>query len=328
MRKYIFVGLFLTIIVSPLFSQKKEGRSGADFLSIPLLPEATGMGYSYVAVEGGARNVFWNPSLIAEVRGREFYAGYVGWYVESKVPYFSYTMSKSPYGNFAVFGSGVYSPNFQEATEDELLTGKTFSYTAYQLGVSYARYYTDKFAAGINIKFIQESYGPYSSTKGFAIDAGSIFHTGFGSWRLGMAVQNLGPDLKPSGEYLLWQTGEIREYSAAPLPAAFRLGLAGEVIDNPQMKLTLSVELYHPTDYAESISLGAKLRYLSIGYLSVGYRLFVGETPFPSDLNMGGLGFGFGVNYGTGPMKLGFSYSYSDMGILPDVHRFSLNYGF
>ncbi len=327
MKKFLMILVIILLPFSTLFSQKKEGRASADFLSIPLLPEAMGMGSAYVAVEGGPHYVFWNPSRIAEVKGKAFYAGYVGWYVESKIPYFSFTFSKPPYGNFAIFASGVYSPNFQEATEDALLTGNVFSYSAYQIGVSYARYYTDKFAAGLNIKYIQETYGPYSKAKTYAIDAGSIFHTGFGSWRLGMALQNLGPDIKPEGTYLLWQTGEMRPYSAAPLPAVFRLGLAGEVIDNPGLKVTLSIELMHPTDYAESVSFGMKLLYMNMAYLCLGYRYYISKLPV-DDVGAGGLGFGFGLNYKTSFGGLGFSYSYTDMGILPDIHRFSLNYGF
>ena len=65
---------------------------------------------------------------------------------------------------------------------------------------------TDKFSFGCNLKGIREDY-TYGSSNNFAIDVGTFYNTGWKSLRLGMVMQNFGPEMKPSGTYRNWQGG-------------------------------------------------------------------------------------------------------------------------
>ncbi len=303
-----------------LFAQEKVGRIGADFLSVELPPQAAGMGGAYVAAIEGVESIFWNISGTANVKTQGLFAGYIPWFVESYIPYFGYVRKVAPYGNIGLFVSGVSSRNFQKATEDDGLIDETFNYTAVQIGVSYARYFTDKFAAGIALKFINEDFGGITNTRGIAIDAGTIFWTGFKSLRLGMSFMNLGPDLTPSGTYYQYQTDTYEKYSSYPLPVIFRIGGAMEIIETQNMKLTASVELDHPTDYYESLRAGLRLVFSPYISIYTGYRYYIGELD--ESFAPGGLGAGISIKYNY----FGLSYSFSEMGSLPDVHRFSIFY--
>jgi len=314
------IKVLLLISGTLLLAQEKVGRIGADFLSVELPPQAAGMGGAYVAAIEGVESIFWNISGIANVKTQGLFAGYIPWFVESYIPYFGYVRKAAPYGNIGVFVSGVSSRNFQKATEDEGLMEETFNYNALQIGVSYARYFTDKFALGVALKFVSEDLGGITYTRGAALDAGTIFWTGFRSFRLGMSFVNLGPDLTPSGTYYQYQTNTDEKYSSYPLPVIFRIGGAMEIIDAKNTKLTLSVELDHPTDYYESLRAG--LRFFFSPYISLyaGYKYYIGEID--ESLAPGGFGAGVSIKYNY----FGLSYSFSEMGSLPDVHRFSIFY--
>ncbi len=328
MRKFLISLLVLSIPLL-LKAQQKVGNVGADFLSIPLLPEAMAMGGAYTPISSGASSVFWNPAGIADVKTYDFYTGYTLWFDKTRIPCFSVVKKQGLYGNFGFFISGIFTGEMDEYTVDGP-TGNTFSYNAYQVGLSFSRYYTDRFSAGFSVKMVRENFGSYSSSQGIAIDAGTIFNTGLYTIKLGMAFLNLGPDLTPSGEYTqyIFEGGEMHEYKRAftsyPLPTTFKVGLSFEPYTSEFLKVIGVVELFHPTDYNESIHMGLKFDFNSI-YFATGYRTFIGERVV-EDIDEGGFSFGFGLNT---KFKYGFirlNYSFTDMGILPDVHRFSLNF--
>jgi hypothetical protein len=295
---------------------------GMDFLSVELIPEATAMGGAYVAAVEGIESVFWNVAGIANVKYQGFYGGYVPWLVNTHIPFVSYVRNTGLWGNFGIFLSGVSSPDFQVATEDEGLLDETFNYNAVQIGVVYSRYYTDKFSAGVSVKYIQENFGDFSSAKTIAIDAGSIFHTGFRSLRIAMSFSNLGPEVKPSGTYYQYQTEVYEEYNSYPLPVIFRLGAAMEIVDNPGMRTTLSLELVHPNDYLESFRIGLRTLLVNSVIISIGHRIYLGDVDKDGMFSEGGFSAGIGLKF----RYIGFNYSYSEMGSLPDIHRFSIFY--
>ncbi len=317
------VSIALLLMASLGFAQSKTGTSGSVFLKISLIPRASGMGGAYVAVANDASSVFWNPAGLAHLNTKSVFASYTNWIAQTLAPAFTYAMPLSGRGILGIFASGLQSSGFQEVkiypdgTIEE--TGKTFGYTAVQTGLSYAQFLTDRFATGVNLKIISESYGPYSSAKSFALDAGTVFYTGLRSLRVAMSLQNLGPDMQPTGEYDLYLmqgqdlVTEKRTFRAYKLPMTFRIGLAMELIDQPTQRLTVSVEGANANDTDETISVGMEFQYLGMFMLRAGYAFNKSEG-----------GFGFGVGFHTS--KLFLDYSFSDFGALPDIHRIGVNF--
>jgi|Deesub1362A_J573_1020465.scaffolds.fasta_scaffold01230_4 hypothetical protein len=333
--KFKFKILSMVVIgLSFLFSQQKVGRSGADFLSVSVLPEASCIGGAYVAMVKGAGSVFWNPAGLADVKNVEFFAGYTPWFIGTDMPAFAIARKYGNYGNFGFFMSGAFPPDMEvydldgPVIEDDG-TIKSVSYSAYQIGFGYSRYYTDKFSAGIVFKYIRENYGGYSGTQSVALDAGTMFYTGLYTIRVGMAFLNLGPDLKPTGDYTLYvlEGGELkeekREFKDYPLPTVFKIGIAFDPYVSKFLKVTTGIELSHPNDYLESLHIGTKFDFRNF-YLGLGHRIFLGSKNI--DVDEGGFSIGFGFN---APLRWGnikFDYSFTDKGLLPDIHRFSISY--
>ncbi len=326
------------IFVSMSFGQEitKVGTATAKFLSVPLSPRGVAMGEAYTAVASDASSVFWNPAGSANIKGKSVFIGYTNWLVDTRIPAVAAIFDAGLYGKLGVFIGGVYSGGFQEYAIDRtggVQKGDEFAYSALQLGVNYSRYFTDKFAAGVNLKFLYEDYGSYTLATlpdggqphpvaiGMAIDAGTYFWTGWRSLRIAMSLQNLGPDMKPSGTYNLnVMSGselitEEREFRSCPIPMTFRIGAAMEVLEKADKKLTVAIEATHPNDNVETFSVGGEFSFKNMLFLRSGYVFGKDE---------GGFSAGFGVAHGN----IQLDYSFSDFGALPDIHRVGITYKF
>lgn len=321
--KKILGALILSAFVFSLSAQKKVGFAGAKFLSIPLTVRGAGLSKAYTAFSGDISSTFWNPAGVAEIPSHKalgfLYTHYIA---ENYLGGISYVQDYMGYGKIGIFAGYLYSPGFEEAIVDEdqgpYLTGKEVTYTALQSGIIYAQKFTKKFSFGMNLKVIYEKYADVTSAYSFAIDAGTLFWTGWKSFRVAMSMQNLGPNLKPTGKYIRYtlKGEEEKEYKDYPLPIIFRIGVAMELIETPTFKWTIAIDGEHPNDNEENFSVGTEISYMNLLFLRGGYTINIDE---------GGLAFGFGV-YPTG--KIGIDYAFSDFGALPDIHRVGLSFNF
>ncbi len=319
-KKIIILLSFLMVGMG--FSQSKVGTAGANFLSVSLDPNASAMGGAYVAVANDPLTVFWNIAGVANIKS-EMSAGfsYVSYLAETNLGGFSIIKKLGLRGNLAIFVGGFNSGDIEgaEISESGIIYKDPFQYRSAQIGIGFARYFTDKFASGVALKLLHENVSGYASAYGVAIDVGTYFWTGFKSLRIAMSMQNIGPDMKFSGTYLqyLYQGNEVvteeREHTAYPIPLNFRLGMAMEVIDDPVKRLTLSLESNHPNDYDQTLALGFEFSYMNMFFVRGGYN-------FMSDADA--LGLGFGVNL----KNFSLNYSFTDMQELTDVHRISISY--
>lgn len=326
--------LFLT---SAAFGQfAKVGFSSATFLKVPLSARGAGMGEAFVAVANDASSVFWNPAGTAQMGGRGIYVSDTEWWADSRLIGFAYVQDLGLYGKIGAFVGGVTSTGFQEAiaTLDTVgLTGNLFDYTALQAGIHFARRLTDQFSVGVNLKFVGEYYGPYTSAMSAALDVGTYFESKWKNLKLAMAMQHFGPDIGARGEYPLitYQAGSFdttwRKFKAFPLPVFFRVGISIEPFDLPEdQKLVVGFELDHPNDNLETYALGVEYTFLDLISLRAGYR-YIPRTedgdPYAEGVGVSA-GVGFSIPFGANKLRL--DYAFTDGGRLPDIHRIGLNF--
>ncbi|MCS7086573.1 MAG: PorV/PorQ family protein, partial [Bacteroidia bacterium] len=119
-------------------------------------------------------------------------------------------------------GLGTYSPIFMN------------------LGVSYGRMMVeDRIYVGATVKMIHESI-PDVSANGVAFDAGVQYRTGDGKFRLGVALRNIGPTMKYSGDGLstrlpIYNNGASSDRAMSSkvatfeMPSALYVGAAYEI---------------------------------------------------------------------------------------------------
>jgi len=313
--------LFIGIPIFLLGDFAKVGTAGAKFLGLEIGARANAMGGSYIGVGNDASLVFWNPGELINVEGKSLFTNYIKLFAGVKHTSMAFVSNQGIKGVMGVFFSEISAGDMIETTVDfPDGTGRTFGYSAFTFGGSYGKALTDKFSVGVNLKILGEFYDSYSKTYGWGFDVGTLYYTGWKSFRFGMVIQNFGPDLKPGGTYLDYVNGEVQdtfEYSTYPLPMTFRLGGAMDVFKNENSYLTLAVCAVHPNDNLENLRIGTEYSFSNMLFLRAGYAMRIDEQ---------GISLGFGIK-GLND-KLSIDYAFSDYGALPDVHRISAGMSF
>jgi hypothetical protein len=330
----LLVMLMFFSLASPAHSDEfsRVGTVGAQFLKIGMGARYVAMGEASVACVNDAYAMYWNPAALTEIPSSNLSFTNVDWVLDVQLNHASFGRSLDEYSAFGVSLTALTMGNMEITTvEQPEGTGETFTASSYALAVGYARKLTDRFSAGISWKYIWERISE-ESASGFAFDFGTLFYTGLKSLRMGMNISNLGPEIKLGGpeldSYYNPQPGNPNydnvnaKLSVDPydLPLTFRFGLAYDIIDSPESKLTTTIEAKHPSDNVRQASLGGEYVWKETFSLRAGYKFNYQEE----GLTLGG---GMKVKAGENT-KLEINYAWADFSRLSSVHRFSLGFEF
>lgn len=331
------VGLCFPLVVSGQ-EFAKVGTAGAQFLKIGIGARAVAMSEAYVAVANDASAIFWNPAGLVLVEKNDLLLSHTEWVADIGLQAAGFAKTLEGIGtiglSFCYMGSGDMDVTTVMEPQG---TGETFSYSDFMLGASYARWLTDKFAIGGNLKYVREDFGVSNPLTGeditaaaWGVDVGTLYFTGYKSLRMGMSIQNFGPELSPpgkvqdvfdydpdKGEYVTEEETDYRDYH---MPLTFRVGLAMDLLDTEDHFLTACVEADHPNDNVERINMGAEYWLMNLIAFRAGYM-----ARHDSQTLSFGAGFKFDLSE-LGDVRI--DYAYSDLGILEGVHRFSMGIGF
>jgi hypothetical protein len=341
MRKLILPAVLIAVLglCLPAYAQfAKVGTVGLKFLDIGVGGRALAMGEAYSAVANDASAIFWNPAGIASVKENDFFMGYTNWPADINL-YSGAFVKKTNIGHlgasFTILNTGLMNRTTPRDPDGDF--GGSFAYEDWAIGGSFARYLTDRFAFGTNVKVIREKLADWDHT-GWAVDIGTYYETGFKSLRIGMAILNFGPDFQydikdydgipVSAPYNGHPNGldenrdgiidnDLQE-KAVPLPLTFRAGIAFEALQTATSKVTVSAELAHPSDNEERYNFGGEYWYNELIAIRAGWKLNSDE---------GGFTAGAGIKL---PVLTGayFDYAYNDLGLLQGVHRGSFSITF
>ncbi len=328
--------LLIVLFVVPLllFGQvAKVGSVGAKFLNVGIGTHSMGMAQAFAAVGNDAEAIFWNPAGIAMSMGTSILVDRVNLWAGIGLNSVAITQTLGFAGVFGFFYSGLSSGEWEEVTAEEPSGTDTYvDYRAFQTGISYARFLTNDFAFGINIKMVREDYpDEYRNShdvNGFAMDVGGYYKTGFRDLTIGLSIQHFGPDVRLTGRYPDYEDGVVvnpeEEFESYPLPIIFRGGLAMTVYEVEQLSAMVAVDLIHPSDNLERYAIGSELSLLDILKLRVGYQYRVG---IEEKDDVGAFNFGVGIAQATtlGGFEVGYSYSYGNR--MPAIHRISVVLG-
>jgi hypothetical protein len=370
MRITKYIALLL-IFMLPLFADfAKLGTSSAQFLKIGV-GRGAAMGEAFVAIADDASATYWNPSGLGTITGREISLMHNEWIADIRHEYLSVAL---PLGNFGTMGISltaltmgkmeilkVDDPN--TTIREDTGTGEFFHASDFALGFSFGRMFTDRLAAGITIKAIQEIIWDMSAT-GIAADFGIHYNTGFKGLRIAAAMSNFGGDISFQGGQLdisyppypdspLEYEGIPSSYKATPsaLPLVFRFGIAFNPIESDASKLTVALDLNHPNDNYETMNLGMEYGYINTLFLRLGYKAYLnidylkamtgGDPTYDEEGEITGydwgedtwellnnLTAGVGFNLRTANMGFRIDYAYMNKGVLKTTHRLGLTIGF
>ena len=364
-----YLALLLVVCLLPLHADfAKLGTSGAQFLKIGV-GRGTAMGEAFVAIADDASATFWNPSGLATVTMREISFYHNEWIADVRHEYLA---AAFPLGGFGTMGVSITALSMGEmevltvddpntTIREDTGTGTYFNASDYAVGVSFGRMFTDRLAAGVTFKAVQEQVWNMTAT-GVAMDFGIHYNTGLMGLRLAAAMNNFGTDISYSGRNLEFASNpypgspvyyellpsQLRT-TPYPLPLMFRFGVAFDPIANENSRLTVALDLNHPNDNYETINLGFEYGYLNTLFLRVGYKAYTnmeylramsGGEPVLDTLEdrvtypdwgddfmmmMNNLSAGVGFHLRPGTTQLKIDYAYMNKGILAATHRIGLS---
>jgi predicted porin len=214
-------------------------------------------------------------------------------------------------------------------------TGQFFSAYDLSMGLTYAYNLTDRFSLGGTVKYIQSTIWNTSASS-FAMDLGVLFHSDIYGLRIGATITNFGTEMQMDGKDLLVQhdidpnnygnndqilaTLQTDEF---PLPLTFRIGLAMDVLNSEEHRITLAADALHPNDNDESVNVGGEYMFNNLIAFRVGYKSLL------LDNSEEGLTAGVGLNYNfTSDFGVRVDYAYQDFGVLDYTQHFSLGIKF
>ncbi len=312
-------------------SLEQVGTSMANFLKVGVGGRALAMGDAYVAVCEDITALYWNPGALDRIKSHEIIVQQTDWLVDSKIYYLGVGYKVPQVGTLGLSAHYFTSGDIEETTLTEPEgTGLTFTATDFALGLTFSRRISDRFSTGITVKWIQESLAREKASA-IALDIGSVFETNFlNNMRIGMALANLGGEMKLAGTDLSVQYATNPEYPTKPvradlatekwdIPLFFRFGIAVDAWKRQDFCWTVAAEIMDSRDYIHRISLGTEWAFRNLAFLRGGYKFNYDEE---------NLALGAGLNLRLGNTHLRLDYAYGRFGVFDNTQRFSFIFVF
>lgn len=334
--KIITTLVLMFLLSSASYAQDlaKTGTTAAQFLKIGVGSRAIGMGGAYTATSNDLTSIYWNPAGLAANYNNEAFFSHANWIADVSSDFAAFSSYVPGLGTLGAFVNVLSMDEMLIRTiEQPEGTGEFFNAGAIAIGLSYARNLTDHFSIGFNAKYINE-YIWHESATGIAIDIGTMYKIDIlNEFRLAASVSNFGTKMKMDGRDIteVQQVGtgdgnlinmdiQLEEWD---LPLLFRFGMAADVVQTSDMRLTLAVDAIHPNDHTEHINTGIEYSWKEIVYIRGGY-----SSLFERDTEKG-LTLGFGLHYRIMDMaNVMIDYAYMDFGRLEEVHYFTVGMKF
>ncbi len=208
--KNIFWALMVFFLVAVLpataGNRDRVGQAGATELLINPWARSSGwMGVNTAGVHG-VEAMRFNPGGLAFVKKTDFVLSRTQWLRGSDID-ISAAGIAAKVGDSGVLGLNIVAFSMGEipiTTEDQpdFGTGGTFEPQFLQIGIGYAKSFSESIHGGIVVRLISESIADVSAS-GFAFDTGIQYVTGpKDNARFGISLRNIGPTMKFAGDGL------------------------------------------------------------------------------------------------------------------------------
>ncbi|MCB7130009.1 MAG: PorV/PorQ family protein [Candidatus Brocadiales bacterium] len=314
----------LMVSVAPAKEMKKLAQTGFQFLKIEPDARGSAIGGAAVPVADDASALFWNPAGIAMVSGIDFGVYQTSWFAGIKQIALAGVL---PVGNAGFVGVSVLSMNYGDIPQTTIANNEqgyiedTYSPSAFAVGLSFARRFTDLLSIGGQVKYAYESLGANTTMQpgdtvaqdvdntlgAVAFDIGTLYYVGFEDLRISMSIRNFSRQI----EY---------ETEGFQMPLTFAIGAAMDIFKFMDLgeghSLTVSATAIHPRDYSERLHVGAEYWLFNTFALRGGYKF---------NYDQEGLSAGIGIKKEISGFNVKLDYSFTDMGsYLGSVHRISV----
>ena len=299
----------------PTLGAQRAGTASVQFLKIGVGARAGAMGESFVAVANDASALYWNPAGISQFSDDQVIFSHTAWLVDVQHEFMGAVYHLSADDAIGLSFTTLHTEDMPVTTELQPLgDGTYFHYGDVAVGLTYSRKLTSQFSFGGTVRFFEETLDVLKM-RGTVVDMGTYYWTGLGSLRFSAVVSNFGNQVSPSGSAHLLDGSTVSQFQEFAPPTVFRFGFAVEPFETETHSLTTSLQLNHPNDNSENLSMGAEYQYMKTFFVRGGYKMNVDEE-----------GFSFGVGLATkiSQLSLSLDYGYAPFKNLGGVHRITM----
>ena len=278
----------------------RAGSAGATELLINPWARSTGWAGANTACVKGLEAMFLNVAGITATKKTEMIFSRTSWLVGTDIKISSFGFTQHV-GETGALGFSVMSMNFGKIpiTTVDLPEGGigTYSPQYVNIGLSYAKAFSDNISGGLNLKMISEAL-PDLNARGVAIDAGIQYVTGpYKNLHFGIALKNLGPKMRFNGDGLSFRTplpannpGGSKTYTVQnrsagfDMPSLVNIGIGYDLYfskDSAAMhknRLTIASNFTSNSFEKDEFKLGVEYGFRSFLMVRVGYMYQQGIT--------------------------------------------------
>jgi len=329
------LALLAALVASgPAAAQSKVGTTFGDFLMLEPSASIAAQGNVGATARTGAIAAYYNPGALGFQDGPNAGFSHAAWFDGIDYNHAAVAIQMGSASAFSLSVTSLSSGDIAVTTAEQPLgTGELYSVEDLAIGLGYGRRFTDRFAGGATVKYVQETIW-HTAARTIALDAGVIYDLPFGA-TLGASITNFGTPATFDGTDLRIRFDQnpdvygdndnlpaALETEGYALPVFFRVGMSYPVrVGDSQ--LTLAADAYQPSNNTNSVSVGGEWTYANLIWARAGY-----QDLFQQDAE-GGLRLGGGLHTRVSGFDLSFDYAWADHGTrLGSTQRFTLGIGF
>jgi len=341
-RIFLLCVFMFFIFLINLSGQSKVGTAGFLFLEIAPSARGAAMASAFSAIADDASALYYNPAGIANLSKYELITNGIKYPAGINLAYAGVVVPVSQlFGNIGFSFTSLFLEEAMKVTEPMLggdygnWTGEYFLCYQYSGQVTYAKSLTDRFSAGLNLRYVRSTLDDRDNTTSQAIgaDIGTLYDTQFRSIKLGIVITNFGPDA--AYKSLNAEDEQVKDYphESFPLPMSFRVAVSVVPLNKGPNKVIVDVEGEHPNHNFEKAYMGIEYSFSDMLFLRGGYKLFmpdkeiVGESGETRNIrpNAESWSAGFGIHIPLSVAKLKVEAAYTDYSYLTNIKRVSVS---
>ncbi len=277
---------FSVLTITPAFAGNPDRAGSAGGMQLLLNPwvRSNGVAGANTASATPVESMFLNVGGLAFVKQTEVAFTNVNYLSGADVSINSVALAQRV-GETGAIGLSVTSIGFGDirrtTTETPDGDGSTFSVSMINIGLSYAKAFSNSIYGGITLKVVSEGVADLTAT-GVAIDAGIKYVTGERDQvKFGISLKNVGPTMAFSGDGLSFQTdvpteeypftAELRS-EKYELPSLVSIGLSYDFLLPENHNLTAHGTFIANSFTEDNFLVGAEYNFKQMFYLRAGYH--------------------------------------------------------
>ncbi|MDD5065453.1 MAG: PorV/PorQ family protein [bacterium] len=288
--KTLYILFFLLLPISLLSGNDRYDLSSFQFLKVQPTARNAALENAGTSLYGSIENLSSNPAGIFFPGQMEFSMHYMNWLHEIHYTSLAYGIrlddsSILGFGVLGLFYGDIPVVNFNSSGELSE-TGNTSAYD-FAFSACYHRRLTGMISSGVSLKVLYEQIEKERAT-GLALDTGVLIHLMDNKLNLGLAVLNIGPEIKFSGK-------------KDDLPLSVNTGISVKLIQQKEHSGLIALDMIYPNDEKMKTRLGIEYGLMDLFFGRAGYQ--TGD-----DLSTWSIGCGLKLKIGSKVIRADYTY--------------------